>query len=173
MLQPPVTPPATVADFKAQFIRGFRYSTGPDGVTDGDISLGITMALSVWNPVLWTKTEAKAAFLLAVAHFVVTNIQAAGGLQATPAQGPDGPVVDATQNTGGGVIGSKTEGKMSQTYAGLDALIERYPTLADFRRTDFGAQYALLVAPRLRCRVGLATNEGAPDAVIPAVPFLA
>ncbi len=168
----PVTPPASVADFKAQYARGFKYSEGPDGVTDADITLGITMACSVFNPTLWNAQEAKTVFLLAVAHFVVVNIQALGGLTDKQAGVPGGAGPDATLNTGGGVIGTKSEGKISQTYAGLETLIKKWPMLADFRRTDFGAQYALMIAPRLVGRVGVVSGPNAPDAVIPAVPFL-
>lgn len=173
----PNTPPATVADFKAAFTRGFKYTDGPDGVMEADISAGIARALPVFNPCLFSAADGKTAFLLAVAHFVVLGIQAAGGLYPQlpgPAGAGNAPgaSADATQNSGSGVIGSKTSEKITIQYAGLDALMERYPTLAPFRQTDFGAQYALLVAPRLAGRVSLAVGPTAPDAVIPAVPFL-
>lgn len=170
----PVTPPATIADFKATFTRGFKYTDGPDGVMDSDISTAINRATSLYNPDLFNSTEAKDVFLLAVAHFVVVAIQAAGGL--FPLQ-PDVPGAaggpTATDNTGSGVIVSKTSEKISITYAGLDALIQHYPTLAAFRQTDFGAQYAMIVGPRLSGRIGIVSNPNAPDAVVPAVPFLA
>lgn len=174
----PNTPPASVADFKATFKRGFKYATGPDGVMDSDIEQGITRAMTLYNPCLFTAAEGKAAFLLAVAHFVVIGIQAAGGLYpqfpgaASAAQAP-GASADATENTGSGVIGTKTSEKLTITYAGLEELMKQYPTLAAFRQTDFGAQYAMIVGPRLRGRVGLAPGPMAPDAVVPAVPFLA
>jgi hypothetical protein len=170
------TPPATVADFKAQFPagRGWPYGTGSDTVTDADITAGIAMALTVWNPSLFSTLEAKPVFLLAAAHFVVTAVQAGGGLRAraegTPGAGLGGK---ATENTGSGIIASKTVDKVSVAYAGFETLVTRFPTLAAMRTTDFGQQYALIVAPRLCGRVGIASNEGAPDAVIPAVPFLA
>lgn len=174
----PVTPPATVADFKATFRRGFKYAAGPDGVMDADISQAIGLATSLYNPGLFNSTEAKGVFLLAVAHFVVVGIQAAGGLYPLlpgAAAGPQAPgaSADATENTGSGVIGSKTSEKITIQYAGLEKLMDQYPTLAAFRQTDFGQQYAMIVGPRLRGRVGIAANPGAPDAVIPAVPFLA
>ncbi len=117
------------------------------------------------------------AFLLAVAHFVVIGIQAAGGLYPQfpgPAGASEAPgaSADATMNSGSGVIGSKTTEKVTIQYAGLEKLMERYPTLAPFRQTDFGAQYAMLVAPRLCGRVGVVPGPSMPDAVIPAVPFL-
>lgn len=175
----PITPPATIADFKATFRRGFRYSDGPDGVMDADITDAIARAIPVFNPCLFDTADGKTAFLLAVAHFVVIGIQAAGGLYpqlpgpAGAAQAP-GASADATENTGSGVIGSKTSEKITIQYAGLEKLMDRYPTLAPFRQTDFGAQYAMLVAPRLMGRVTLVPGPTAPDAgVIPAVPFLA
>ncbi len=173
----PVTPPASVADFKATFQRGFRYTTGPDGVMDADISTAITRAVPLFNPNLFTPADGKAAFLLAVAHFVVVGIQAAGGLYpqmpgAAGADGAPGASADATKNSGSGVIGTKTAEKVTIQYAGLEKLMERYPTLAPFRQTDFGAQYAMIVAPRLMGRVNVVPGPSAPDAVIPAVPFL-
>lgn len=172
------TPPASVADFKATFQRGFKYSTGPDGVMDADIEQGIARALPVFNCSNFNAADGKTAFLLAVAHFVVLGIQAAGGLYpqfpgAAGAAGAPGASADATENTGSGVIGTKISEKISITYAGLDKLMERYPTLAPFRQTDFGAQYALLVAPHLSGRVALVLGPMSPDSVVPAVPFLA
>lgn len=172
------TPPATVADFKATFKRGFKYGDGPDGVMDADIAQGIARALPVFNCQLFNAADGKTAFLLAVAHFVVVGIQAAGGLYpqfpgAAGAEGAPGASADATKNSGSGVIGTKTSEKISITYAGLDELMRRYPTLAPFRQTDFGAQYALLVAPRLMGRIALVPGPTNPDVAIPAVPFLA
>lgn len=176
----PITPPATVADFKATFKRGFKYATGPDGVMDADIESGIQRALTLWNPALFTASaeERKQVFLLAVAHFVVVGIQAAGGLYPqlpgpAAAGGAPGASADATENTGSGVIGTKTTEKVTIQYAGLEELMKRYPSLAMFRQTDFGAQYAMIVGPRLMGRVGVVPGPQAPDAVVPAVPFLA
>jgi hypothetical protein len=173
----PITPPATVADFKATFTRGFKYATGPDGVMDSDIQTAIGRAVMLYNPCLFTPSEGKTAFLLAVAHFVVVGIQAAGGLfpqmpGPAGAAGAPGASADATRNTGSGVIGTKTTEKVTIQYAGLEKLMERFPTLAPFRQTDFGAQYAMIVGPRLMGRVTIAPGPTPPDAVIPAVPFL-
>lgn len=173
----PITPPATVADFKATFKRGFKYSDGPDGVMDADIQTAIGRAVTLYNPALFNATEAKDVFLLAVAHFVVVGIQAAGGLYpmfpgTAGAMGAPGASADATKNTGSGVIGQKMSEKITIQYAGLEELMKRYPTLAAFRQTDFGAQYAMIVGPRLMGRVNVVPGASAPDAVIPAVPFL-
>jgi hypothetical protein len=173
----PTTPPASVADFKATFKRGFKYATGPEGVMDADIETAMGRAALLYNPCLFTPVEGKTAFLLAVAHFVVVGIQAAGGLYpqlpgAAGAASAPGASVDATKNTGSGVIGQKMTEKVTIQYAGLEKLMERYPTLAPFRQTDFGAQYAMMVAPRLMGRVNIAPGPTPPDAVIPAVPFL-
>lgn len=171
----PVTPPANVSDFKAWFKqRGFNFGDGPGAVTDQDITQAILLATTLYNPDLFNSVEAPAIFMLAVAHFVVVGIQACGGLFPYRPESPaaaGGP--DATQNSGSGVIASKTSEKISITYAGLEKLIETYPSLANFRQTDFGAQYAMIVGPRLKCRIGIVSNPNAPDAVIPAVPFLA
>lgn len=170
---PPITPPATVADFKAYWTRGWRYGTGPDAVTDADITKGIQRALSLWNPMLWNDQEKKGVFLLSCAHFVARDIQNAGGLRAAQSMSPDG-YAGAVDNTDNGMpIGTKSEGKMSQQAAGLDFIIERHPILAPFRGTGFGADFAALAAGRLVGRVGIVSNPNAPDAVVPAVPFLA
>lgn len=166
------TPPATVADFKAQFkSRGFVFGEGPGHVMDSDVETAIVMATTMWNPCLWNATEAKTVFCLLVAHFLVWNIQAVGGLNKTPTGTPGGYSA-AMQNTGGGVVDSKGAEKVWEKYAGLEALITKYPMLADLRRTDFGAQYALMLAPRLVGRVGIAPGPSASDAAVPAVPFL-
>ena len=167
-----VTPPATVADFKAQWIRGFEYTDGPDGVTDADIALGITMATSLWNQALWNSDEAKTVFLLAAAHFVVVNIQAQGGLRKGPPGAP-GAVASAVDNTGGGIINNKTVDKVSIAYAGMEKWVEKFPTLADFLRTDFGFQYLALLKSRLVGRVVTTPNQRDIGAVVPTVPFLA
>jgi hypothetical protein len=167
----PETPPASVADFKAQFQRGFKYAVGPDGVMDSDIELAITLAGALFNPALWSASEKKPVFLMAAAHFVVVNIQASGGLSAKVPGSPGG-IADATKNTGGGIITAKTVDKVSITYAGMERWVEKYPMLADFLRTDFGFQYLALLKPRLVGHVVTVENQRAPDSVIPAVPFL-
>lgn len=170
----PVTAPANVTDFKARFKRGFNYGDGPGQVTDQDITIGIQLATSMFNPSLFDSVEAPGIFLLAAAHFVVTSIQATGGLDPFAPESPGGAGgPDATKNSGSGVIDSKTSEKISIKYAGLEKLIETYPSLAIFRQTDFGSQYAMIVGPRLKCRIGIVPNPSAPDAVVPAVPFLA
>lgn len=168
----PVPQPASVAEFKAQFFRGFNYTDGPDGVMDKDIDLGIKMATSLFNPALWNPQESKTVFLLAAAHFVVVNIQAAGGLKAKQPGAP-GSVETAVNNTGGGIIGEKTVDKISISYAGMEKWVEKYPMLADFLRTDFGYQYLQMLKPRLVGRVAVLPNQTDVNSVIPAVPFLA
>jgi hypothetical protein len=169
----PVTPPATVADFKTQFFRGFKFTDGPDGVMDKDIALGLTMATSLYNPAIWAEAEGKVAFLFAAAHFVVVNIQAAGGLSARAPGAPGSDAGDATRNTGGGIITNKTVEKVSVAYAGMEKWVEKYPLLAGFLRTDFGFQYLDLLKARLVGRVVSVPNQRMVDAAVPVVPFLA
>ena len=73
---------------------------------------------------------------------------------------------------GSGVIDSKTAEKISIKYAGLEGLMKEYPSLAGFRQTDFGAQYALIVGPRLKCRVGIVSNPSDLGFQPPAVPWI-
>lgn len=138
---------------------------------DSDIQNAIDTAMTVYNSGLFDDVQGKVAFLFAAAHFVVVGIQAAGGLYPFP-QGSPTAGTDATQNTGSGVIGSKTAEKITIQYAGLESLIKEYPSLGAFRQTDFGSQYAMIVGPRLRCRVGITPNPSAPGIAAPAVPFL-
>lgn len=165
------TAPATVADFKSQFDRGFKFGAGPGDVRDKDITLGITQAMMFWNECLWGTDEKKAAFLFAVAHFVVTTIQAAGG--ANPVQeGSPGALSPALGNRGSGITVSKSANGVSQTFAGLEKWVEKFPLLSDFLMTDYGRTYLHMLKPRLVGRIGIAANQQDIDTAVPLIPFV-
>ena len=136
-----MTTPATVAEFKAQFDRDFIYGTGKETVRDGDIQRALTEATVDFNADLWSTDELKPAFLYAAAHFLVLNVQMAGGLAAAPT----GKGVD---NHGGGVTQSKAVGQVNINYALADKF-QNDPILSQFLRTDYGQRYLQMASTRL------------------------
>lgn len=140
-----MTLPATVAEFKAQFDRDFIYGTGKETVRDADIQRSLTEATSVFNADLWSTDELKPAYLYASAHFLVLNVQMAGGLSALPT----GKGID---NHGGGVTQSKSVAQVNITY-GLTEKFQNDPILSQFLRTDYGQRYLQMISPRLVANV--------------------
>lgn len=131
----------TFADFKARFTREFVYGTRQDQVQEDDVNRAIEEAKMVFNEDLWETSEVKVAFSYAAAHFMVLNIQAAGGLIAEP-------LGLGIENQGGGVVASKSLGSAALSFA-LPTEITENATLSQFMRTDFGQRYLQLLAPRL------------------------
>lgn len=153
--------PASVAEFKTQFDRDFTYGPGKESVRDSDITRALTEAQSVFNPDIWETDVLKPAFLYAAAHFLVINIQMAGGLSSpSPGRGID--------NRGGGITQSKSVGQVSINYA----ISEKYkedPILSQFMRTDYGLRYLQMVSTRLVGHayvVGGFNDTGGPGGVI-------
>jgi hypothetical protein len=134
--------PATVTDFKNRFQREFHYGTTANKVMDADITNAINDALPLFNASLWASTEVMGAFLMAAAHFLALNIQAAGGLSA------DASASGGLDNAGGAPIQSRTVGPITLNYA-LPESITRNPILAQFMRTDFGCRYLQMASSRL------------------------
>lgn len=157
------TPPATVAQFKAQFDRDFQYGSGTDKVRDTDITRAFTDALMVWNPCLWRTEEKVNAFCYAAAHFLVLSLQAAGGLAApSKALGP--------QNRGGGVVQTKSVGGVSVGYQMPD-FVAKSAILSQFMRTDYGQRYLQLVTPRLVGNLDIVAGERDPGVSTPNIPY--
>lgn len=155
-------PPATLADFKAQFARDFIYGTGKDTVMDGDITRALNESGMVFNPVLWDSGDDKIAFLYASAHFLVLNVQAAGGLSAKPfGQG--------INSQGAGVVGSKSVGSVSVSYI-VPEFVSSSPFLSQFMKTDYGQKYLQLLTPRLVGHVSIAQGPSEPDVAVPNIP---
>lgn len=143
--------PPGVADFQAYFVRDFAYGTTPAFVQSSDITRGLTEAGMVFNTGLWIDaTEKNVAYLYAAAHFMVLNIQGAGGLSSTN-RGL------GVNNAGGGTIESKSVGGVSVGYAMPD-FVRQSPILSQFMRTGYGQTYLQLMTPRLVGNVGIVSG---------------
>lgn len=156
------TPPTTVAEFKAQFNRDFKFGDGFDVVMDSDITKAQAAAMLMFNTSLFDTSEVKIAFLYAAAHFLVIALQAAGGLS---------PVIRSlgAENRAASLTGAAGVGGVNVTYD-VSAIVTRFPILSPFARTDYGAQYLLMVGPRLVGNVGVVAGPIDPGIGVP-VPF--
>lgn len=136
------TPAATVSDFKDQFTREFVYGLSKETVMDADITRALNEAASVFNGALWEDDDEKVtAYCYAAAHFLVLNLQAAGGLLAQN-------VGAGVNSRGGGNVAAKSVGSVSLTFA-LPTSLTEDPILHGFIRTDFGQRYLAMLTPRL------------------------
>ncbi len=137
--------PPSVSDFKTLFTRDFVYggtTGGLDTVLDSDIQRGITEAQMVFNSGLWASlSDANLACCYVAAHFMVLNIQGAGGL-AVKNRGL------GVQSKGGGTIESKGVGSVNVGFA-VPNYVRESPILSQFMRTDYGQFYLQLLTPRL------------------------
>lgn len=131
------TPP-TIAEFKATFDRDFTFGTGKETVRDTDIQRALDEAATVFNPGIWDDTEAQAAYKYLSAHFLVLNVQMAGGLTKK----------GGVNNRGGGITQSKGAGQVNVAY-GIPPRILEDAVLNQFMRTDYGMRYLQLITPRL------------------------
>lgn len=147
--------PPTIADFKAQFNRAFVYGPGLDQVQDADIQNALNMAAIDFNQSVWINAqETTIAFLYVAAHFLVRNVQAAGGLSSVN-------YGSGVNSQGSGVTESKGVGQVNIGYAVPD-FVRQDPILSQFMATDFGQLFLQLFLPR---RVG---NTYAVTGIIPA-----
>ena len=156
-------PPVTKDDFKARFVRDFKYGAGSDKVMDTDINSAMADALTVFNPSLFSTDDGKTAFLYATAHFLVTNVQAVGGLQAKP----EGLGI---QNEAEGMISNKSLGGISINYIEPPAMVVKSPVLRQFWSTAYGQKYLGMLVPKLVGPFGaiLGHSDTGPG---PSVPF--
>jgi hypothetical protein len=144
--------PPSVSDFQAYFTRDFNYGSGPTNVTPADIQRGLNEAVMVFNPGLWSSTtEQMVAYLYVAAHFMVLNIQEAGGLSAQN-------LSRGVQSKGGGTIESKGVGSVNVSFAVPD-FVRQSPILSQFMRTDYGQKYIQLITPRLVGNVTVVAGE--------------
>jgi len=146
-------PPVSVAQFKAQFTRDWPYGAGTDAVRDADIQNALNLAASYFNAVLFdttplgaagsgnTTTEQTLAYLYASAHFLVLNIQAAGGLRAPSSFG-------GTRSGSKGPVSSKGVGGISESYVWPQSVTDN-PMLFQFTQTAYGRQYLQMLMPKL------------------------
>lgn len=153
------TPAASVADFKAFFVRDFNYGATPDLVMDADVTKALATAASVFNDALWADAAERATpFLYASAHYLVLSLQAAGGLSAVN-------LSRGAKNHGGGTIQTKSVGSVSVAFA-LSESLTNDPILSQFQSTDYGRIYLGMLAPRLVGNVDVVAgwnDTGAPD----------
>lgn len=162
MPNPPAV--ATLVGFKTQFDRDFIFGKGKDTVRDSDITRGFNEATALFNAALWDSQELPIAFYYASAHFMVLDVQAAGGLSALP-QGL------GTENRNTGAISAKSVGQLSITYGIPQNLIEN-PVLGQFMETSYGRRYLQMMAPRLIAGAITVSGPRDPGAAIPNIPFM-
>lgn len=169
-----LTPPATVAQFETLFTRDFAYGPGLDKVRPVDIQNALNAASSVFNPCLFSTapigvapaitSEALNAYLYAAAHFLVTGLQAVGGL---------GKVGGGTNSQGEGVVGNKSVGGVSVGYVWPDT-VTGSPVLFQFTKTTYGQTYLQMLMPKLVGNVSAVLGEvtGTPGEDFPITGFL-
>lgn len=158
-------PPVTLAEFKTRFARDFQYGTGLDKVTDTDINTAFADSMPAFNPSLFSSSDGKLAFLYAAAHFLVMNVQAAGGLQAQP-------VGQGISNEAQDVIVSKSVGGISMSVMEPPEFIAKSHLLRQFWTTDYGRRYLAMLQPRLVGVVRAIEGPLAPDTIVsPTIPF--
>lgn len=125
----------SVADFKARFVRDFPYGTDiATTVTDTDIANAYALTNSNINIALWdSQAEYTLGYLLLSAHFLVTNLMASG-------QGLSGQYSFLTTSKGVGSV------SISQA---IPQRIQDNPYLSMLMKTPYGAQYVMLLLPRI------------------------
>ncbi len=154
-----LTPPASVTNFKNQFVRDFVYGPGLDTVTDKDIQNALNSASSVFNPGLFSTeaigvapdltSEAMISYLNASAHFLVTSLQAAGGL---------GKKGRGVYSQGEGMMSSKSVGGVSASFS-WPSVITDSPILFQFSKTTYGQSYLQVLMTKLVGNVGAVLGE--------------
>lgn len=154
-----LNPPATVSQFKIQFYRDFAYGPGRESVTDIDIQNSLNLASSIFNPALFSTqpigvppnltSEALQAYLYDAAHWLVTSIQAVGGL---------GKVGGGINSQGEGIVGNKSVGGVSVGFV-WPSVITSSAALFQFTKTTYGQQYLQMLMPRLVGNVSVVAGE--------------
>jgi hypothetical protein len=164
--------PPAVADFQAQFPREFVYGTSLAAVQIQDIQRAINEAGITFNPELWDgatplglTTELNIVYLYVAAHYLVLNVQGAGGLSAVN-------FGRGVKSSGGGTIQTKSVGSLSIAYV-IPEDISKSPILGQYMRTDFGQKYLCLLAPRLVGNVAIVSGQSfSPAAFNTVIPPL-
>ena len=154
-----LVPPASVAQFKARFIRDFVYGPGLDAVRDDDIQNALNSTVSVFNPRLFSTapigvapnvtSEAMLAYLNCSAHFLVTAIQGVGGL---------GKKGNGLRSQGEGVYAGKSVGGVQASFV-WPSVITDSPVLFQFVKTVYGQAYLQVLMTRLVGNVSVVLGE--------------
>lgn len=144
--------PAVIADFKAYFVREFVYGSTVDKILDADITKALGEATMVFNEGLWNNVGEKSiAFLYLTAHYLVLDIQNAGGIAG-------GTAGKGLNSAGGGIVSSKSVGSVSVSYAVPQYALDS-PTLGPYAQTGFGRKYLSLIYPRLIGNVAVISGQ--------------
>lgn len=136
-----------VADFKAKFVRDFPYGSTPDKVNDSDIQSGLDTASFNFNSGLFgLQTEFTLAYLLLSAHFMVMNLRASS-------QGISGQY--------SWLQTSKSVGSVAESFQIPQRILD-HPVLGMLTKTYYGAQYVMLLLPRLTGQVFITPGDTLP-----------
>ena len=100
--------------------------------------------LTVGGPSGFSVSEAQLAYLYLTAHFLVLNLQNAGGL------GAPSPFLGQA-SSGGGVVAQKTVGGVSVAYTFPDFVVNSR-ILSQFLKTGYGQMYLQMVTPKIPAR---------------------
>lgn len=124
----------TIFKFKSYFVRDFPYGFTTDTVMDQDVTNAINQAAININAGLFSSQEQyNLAFLFLSAHYLVTALRASS-------QGISGQFNWSTQ--------SKGVGSVNESYA-IPQRILNNPYLNALTRTSYGAQYVMMIYPKL------------------------
>lgn len=127
----------TIAEFKAQFARDFKYGPTTDCVMDADIQLGINMAVAFANEGLFsTQGNFTLNINFLAAHYMVMNLRAAGAKQGLSGQftwmqnskGVDG--VSEGLSIPDRILANPEYAMLSKTYYGAMFLFNMLPQLS-------------------------------------------
>lgn len=143
----------TVADFKAQFGRGFVYvgsstCANEEQVTDDDITKALSEANVNFNPALFSDDGTlRMAFLYLAAHYLCNDLQTA---------------MQGIGSTASMPVNSRSVGGVSESYQ-VPEWVGRDPFLSFYATTRYGMKYLSIIKPLLIGAVsvyqGVTTSE--------------
>ena len=125
----------TITDFKTQFVRDFPYGTNPNtSILDQDITNAFNYTDVNFNDGLFATPESyKLGYLLLSAHYLVLNIRQSS-------QGLSGQF-NFTQS-------GKGAGSVNEAFSIPQRILDN-PEFAMLAKTNYGAQFLLLVLPQM------------------------
>jgi hypothetical protein len=125
----------TVAEFKTYFVRDFPFGVDIEkNVLDSDITRAMsTVTCQINDELFCSQDEYEVGYMLLTAHFLVTNIQ-------TSSQGLSSQFEWNTVSKGVGSV------SVSQN---IPESIMSNPNFAWLTKTGYGAQYLMMIYPRL------------------------
>jgi Protein of unknown function (DUF4054) len=129
----------SVADFKAFFARDFPYGVDPDtSILDADITKAFTFTnVNVNEGLFADQGSYTIGYQLLSAHYLVLNIRASS-------QGLNGQYNFLQQSKGAGAV--------NEAFAIPPRILEN-PEFAMLAKTNYGAQFLLLILPQLSGQV--------------------